>query len=211
MTSEAEAAALGRSEIAPLPPGPFACILADPPWRFKTYGNNGDGRGAIRHYRTMTLDEIKELPVRDVAAPDCYLWLWVTGPHLRQGFEVLDAWGFKYSGIGLSWAKMKRRFGDPSVQKGQLILSDDLWHMGAGYTTRKNAELCLIARRGSPKRIDKGVRELIVAPVREHSRKPDEAHERIERMCAGPRLEMFARGGRPGWTVWGNETDKFGA
>jgi N6-adenosine-specific RNA methylase IME4 len=82
--------------------------------------------------------------------------------------------------------------------------------IGMGYSTRKQAELCLLFTRGKPKRLSKGVRHVIEAPRREHSRKPDETFTRIEALYAGPYLEMFAREGRPGWTAWGNQTDKFG-
>jgi N6-adenosine-specific RNA methylase IME4 len=186
----------------PLPEGPFACILADPAWRFAVRSPKGNGRSAVRHYQTMSLEEIKALSVGAVAAKNAWLFLWTTGPHLRQAFDVIDAWGFRYSGLGFTWAK---------TRKGEtpLFLDASSWHMGTGYTTRKNVELCLLARRGAPERKARDVRELLIAARREHSRKPDEIYDRIERFCDGPRLEMFARQTRPGWSVWGNETTKF--
>lgn len=183
------------------PGGKYACIHADPPWRWKTWSEKGlDGRP--QHYRRMTLAEIMAMPVAAVAAPDSFLFLWITGPSLRKGFSVMDAWGFKYSGIGFSWLKLNPR-------AGTLFFDERSFFMGGGFTTRKNIELCLVGRRGSPKRISKGVREVIISPRREHSRKPDQTIERIEKFCAGPYLELFARTERPGWTVWGDQIGKF--
>jgi N6-adenosine-specific RNA methylase IME4 len=112
----------------------------------------------------------------------------------------MQEWGFRYSAIAFTWVKLKR----DHVLTGERDL-----HVGLGYTTRKNTELCLLARRGSPKRRSTKVRELIVSPRREHSRKPDEIHERIEQYCAGPYVELFARSSRKGWRTWGAEATKF--
>ena len=178
-----------------LPRGHFGAVLADPPWKFVTFSERGQGRSASRHYKVMTFEEIASLPVRDVAACDGWLFLWVPGPHLPLGLQLIERWGFRYSGFGFVWAKQ-----NPSGVG---------WHMGNGFTTRKNAELCLLGRRGKPRRNSKGVRELIVSPRRKHSQKPDEQYARIEHFCSGPYLELFARQRRPGWTAWGDELDKF--
>jgi N6-adenosine-specific RNA methylase IME4 len=157
----------------------------------------------------MGLDDIKALPVGSLAAKDgCHLFLWVTGPCLPLAFGVIEAWGFRYSAVAFTWAKLKRSHG----RSVSLISTADLareFHVGLGLTTRKNAEFCLLARRGNAKRVAKNVRELIVAPVREHSRKPDEIFERIESYCVGPYVELFARASRPGWDTWGAESTKF--
>lgn len=187
----------------PLPSGPFQTIAADPPWAFKAFSDKGLDRSAERHYDTMKLPAIKALPVGDVAAKDCHLFLWTTGPHMPQALEVMKAWGFKYSGIGFVWIKLNK--GAPA-----FWLNERDFFTGMGYTTRKNAEICLLGRRGSPKRLRKDIHELIIAPRREHSRKPDAFHERVEQYAPGPFLEMFAREQRPNWTAWGNETFKFG-
>lgn len=187
----------------PLPPGPFGVILADPPWAYKTYSAKGLGRAAARHYVTMSADDLRALPVASVAAKDCHLFMWVTGPHLPQAFNLMNAWGFRYSGIAFTWAKLMKS------ESAALMFCRDSFRIGMGYTTRKNTELCLLGRRGSPKRKCKAVRELIIAPVREHSRKPDEARQRIEQYADGPYLEMFARTTVPGWSAWGNETQKY--
>lgn len=205
----------------PLPMGPFRCILADPPWRFATFSAKGRDRcpdapmtrnesrqnNPSRHYDTMPLQDIKDLRVSDVAADDCLLLMWAVDPMIPEALEVGKAWGFTYKTIGFYWAKQRRitssrgkQFEDESKRQ---------FPMGTGYWTRANPETCLLFTRGAPKRVATDVRKLIVAPRREHSRKPDEAHERIEALVAGPYLEMFARTERPGWTTWGNQTDKF--
>ena len=190
-----------------LPNKKFNCILCDPAWTFKTRSAKGlDGRP--QHYKRMTLDEIKALDVAGCADKDCWLFLWTTGPHLPQAFEVIKAWGFKYSAMGFVWIKLNKNAKKISLFGKILICLSDIF-MGGGYTTRKNAEYCLLARRGSPKRLSKKVHEVIIEPRREHSRKPEEAYRRIEEYCKGPRLELFARHTRKGWTACGDETDKF--
>jgi N6-adenosine-specific RNA methylase IME4 len=171
----------------------FAGILADPAWRYRTWSERGTGRGAGMHYRTMSLEEIIAMAplVQSLAARDCVLLMWVAWPHLLEAGQVIEAWGFRYSTCGFDWAKL-----NPSGEG---------WHMGNGKWTRANTEPCLLASRGSPPRFGDDVRQLIVAPVGEHSSKPEEVHERIERLVPGPYLELFARRPRDGWTVWGNE------
>lgn len=193
--------------------GHFRCILADPPWHFRArtalqVGNWTSRRDAEKHYAVMGVEDIKALPVRDVAAKDAHLFIWTTGPCLRQTFEVMEAWGFRYSAVAFTWVKLKRSFNALQLRVLPTLESD--LHVGLGLTTRKNAEFCLLGRRGNARRNAKDVREIILSPVREHSRKPDEARSRIERYCDGPYLELFARDQRPGWTSWGNEIDKFG-
>jgi N6-adenosine-specific RNA methylase IME4 len=193
-----------------VPAGGFRCVYADPPWHFRArtavQTQNGS-RSVENHYGTMQLADIMALPVRDIAAKDAHLFIWTTGPCLRQTFDVIEAWGFRYSAVAFTWVKLKRSF-DAMQLRILPTLESDL-HVGLGLTTRKNAEFCLLARRGSARRNAKDVREIIMSPVREHSRKPDEAAARIERYCDGPYLEMFARAPRNGWSVWGNQTDKF--
>lgn len=199
--------------FADLPHKHFACVLADPPWHFKQMTalstENWEGRRDVeKHYDTMSLDEIKALPVGAVAARDAHLWLWTTGPFLPKAFDVIKAWGFRYSGTGFIWIKLKKTHG----RQLRFLSSGDMDReifCGLGLTTRKNAEFCLLARRGNARREAKDVREVILSPLREHSRKPEETYSRIERYCAGPRLELFARQSRPNWTTWGTEKTKF--
>lgn len=207
---------MSSDPFAGLPRGHFGAILADPPWHFRArtalqVGNPTGRRDAEKHYPVMSVEDIAALPVRQMAAKDAHLFLWITGPLLVEGkhIAIMKAWGFKPSSMGFTWIKLKRSY---TVAQLRLVpLADADLHVGLGLTTRKNAEFCLIGRRGNAKRLSKSVREIILAPVREHSRKPDEAYERIEAYCAGPYLELFARQRRPGWSAWGNEADRFGA
>jgi N6-adenosine-specific RNA methylase IME4 len=182
---------------------PYKVIVADPPWRYSVFSPKGEGRSATRHYATMRLADIKAMPVEGLAATDCHLFLWSTGPNLAQSFEVIEAWGFQYSSLAFTWAKLNPK---APVDGGWHYAS---FHVGMGHTTRKNAEFCLLGRRGSPKRLSKAVRELIISPRREHSRKPDESYARIEAYAAGPYVDLFARERRPGWDSWGDQTDRF--
>jgi N6-adenosine-specific RNA methylase IME4 len=166
-------------------------VLADPPWTFKTYSAKGKAKSPERHYDCMALADICALPVAQVAAPSSVLFLWTTGPHLQQAFKVIDAWGFTYKSMGFTWAKLNTQ------SLG--------FFKGLGYWTRGNAEFCLLATRGKPKRRSGGVNSLIVTPRREHSRKPDEIYSRIEKLLEGPYLELFARHEQLGWDAWGNE------
>jgi N6-adenosine-specific RNA methylase IME4 len=194
-----------------LPDGKFACIAADPPWHHASRSPKGQTRRSpSHHYPTMRLAEIAAMPVAQIAARDCHLWLWTTGPHLQQAFRVMEAWGFRYSSLGFVWITRHTRAGDVAAPGARPLFMDarDL-NWGPGYTTRQNAELCLLGRRGAPKRLAKDVFQVIVAPRREHSRKPDEFFPRVERYCGGPRLELFARERREGWTAWGNDVDHF--
>lgn len=193
--------------MIPLPEGPFGCVYADVPSHFQGHTDDIGNRDVRRHYQTMSLTEIEALPVADIAARDAHLFYWTTGPQLETAFRVIRTWGFRYSGIGFTWVKLKRSLTGPALRIARM--ADHNLHVGMGFTTRKNTEICLLARRGSPRRLAKDVREVILAPVREHSRKPDEARERIERYCAGPYIELFARDRRSGWTSWGNDVDHF--
>lgn len=179
-----------------LPEGKYAAILADPPWLFGTWGLHPSGRSAEKKYGCMTVDEICELPIGDLCADDAVLFLWVCWPHLAQSLSVIGAWGFTYKTEAFSWVKVL-----PDTPRKPRI--------GLGYWTRANTDPCLLATRGNPKRLHKDVGQVIAEPIREHSRKPDCVHDRIERLVAGPYLELFGRANRPGWTVWGNEVGKF--
>ncbi|MES2903247.1 MAG: MT-A70 family methyltransferase [Pseudomonadota bacterium] len=201
--------------VAPLPQieGGWPVIMADPPWNFRSWVANANptsSRAAERHYRTMKLEEIMAMPVKQIAAKDAHLMLWITMPFLAAGVHVplMKAWGFKPSSSAFVWMKLKRKAG---VQY-ELITIGELnrfLHIGMGHTTRKNVEVCLLGRRGNARRVSKAVLEPIITPVREHSRKPDEAYERAMEYAAGPYLELFSREEREGWTTWGNETGKF--
>ncbi len=174
-------------------PHHYGVLVADPPWQFATYSVKGKGRSAEAHYDCMTLNSIKALPVTEWAARDCVLFLWTTDPMLPQALKVIEAWEFQYKTVGFYWAK--------TVKNGAI------YPIGTGYWTRANPELCLLATRGKPKRLSRSVRKLIVSPRREHSRKPNEVYDRVEALCVGPYLELFARSRREGWDSWGLESD----
>lgn len=184
------------SNFAELPRRRYRVILADPPWFF-----SAGTKGRPQHYKRMRDRELMQMPVQTLAHPDgCWLFMWCTSPKVESVFPIAHAWGFKYSGRGFIWIKTLEGNGDmPRLHNGQ------------GFTTRKNAEDCWLFRRGQPKRNAKDVHEVIIAPVREHSRKPDEHYKRIQRFCSGPRLELFARQERPNWDAFGNQVGKFDA
>jgi N6-adenosine-specific RNA methylase IME4 len=168
----------------------FPVIYADPPWPFSAWSELANCH-VTGHYETCTIDEINALPVAPLAADDAVLLLWVTMPNLPTAFEIIAAWGFKFSTCGFTWVKQKR--------------SGDGLHKGQGYWTRSNAELCLLAIKGKPTRISEDVHQVVLAPVGEHSAKPEEVRRRIERLFEGPYLELYGRKTVPGWTVWGDE------
>jgi N6-adenosine-specific RNA methylase IME4 len=173
----------------------FSVILADPPWNFQTYSAKGRDRNADKHYACMGLEDIKSLPVVDLAANNAVLFLWVSNPQLKDGLEVMEAWGFEYKTVAFTWVKTSKSGGFP---------------IGCGYWTRANPELCLLATRGKPKRVSAAVRQLVRSPRREHSRKPDRVRDDIVQLMGDvPRIELFARSRAPGWEAWGNETDFF--
>lgn len=200
----------------------YGVIYADPAWSFKGYAKSGaPQRADEQHYKTMTVEEMATLPVWQLAAPNCALLMWSTSSHLPQAIKLGRAWGFNYSSKAFSWAKLNKHAEathhgayidccqDGADMDAPRISDDKNWFMGMGYTTRRNTEDCWLFTRGKPKVLDHGVRELIVAPVREHSRKPDEAIDRIERLYGGPYCELFSRQQRAGWSSWGNEINKF--
>lgn len=194
-----------------LPNKKYAVIYADPPWQYKTYNEKGRSRcpdwrshkdAAAKHYETMTFEDIKNLPVSNMAADDCVLLVWVTMPFLQQAFEVIESWGFKYKTCGFAW--MKRNKNTPSL----FIDASDIF-MGTGYWTRSNCELCLLATKGKPKRQHADVPQALFTPLRQHSRKPTEVYERIERLLNGPYIELFSRTKRSGWDMVGDQLGKF--
>ena len=180
----------------------YNVVYADPPWTFATYSDKGKGRSAEAHYSCMGFADICKLPVAEWAARDSILLLWVTDPLMPRGLDLMEAWGFTYKTVGFYWAKLNK-------SATREAFDERSFFTGLGYWTRANPEMCLLGTRGSPKRLAKDVRRLVVTPRREHSRKPDEVYERIERLAAGPYLEVFAREGRPGWDAWGNQAGLF--
>jgi N6-adenosine-specific RNA methylase IME4 len=178
----------------------YGAILADPPWHFRNWSAKGTGRNAVSHYDCMDFAALAALPVADLAADDCVLFLWVTDPLLPRAFELIRAWGFEYKTVGFYWVKLNASGKHESD-----------FFTGLGYWTRANPEQCLLATRGKPKRKAKDVRRLMVERRREHSRKPDTTRNRIERLVRGPYLELFARETKAGWDCWGDQAGLFDA
>jgi N6-adenosine-specific RNA methylase IME4 len=201
------------------PPHPFAglrrayyrAITIDAPTHFRCrtalqVQNWNSRRGVEKHYATMSFDELAALPIKDLAHPDgCHLFEWTSAPHLPRACELIARWCFKYSSVAFTWVKLLRSL---NPDQFHLLTESDL-HKGLGLTTRKQTETVLLGRRGNCRRISKGVREVILAPVREHSRKPDEFYRRVECYCDGPFVDLFARERRPGWDTWGDQVDMF--
>lgn len=179
---------LGQTVI-PFPNKKYSIIYADPPWNYQNKGVNG---AASKHYYCPTFSELKSLPVSELAEKDCLLFLWATYPMLKEALELIEVWGFSYRTVAFTWVK-------------QNIRSDDFF-VGLGSWTRGNPEICLLAKKGAPKRVSKAVRQLVVSKREEHSKKPAEVRDRIVELCGDlPRIELFARQKTPGWDVWGNE------
>jgi len=171
----------------------YNIIYADPPWRYRA-GADKSHRSPENHYPTMHTADISVLPVKDLAADDAILFMWATFPKLPDAFEVIKAWGFTYKTVGFVWVKQNKK-------------SHNLF-WGMGMWTRSNAELCLIATKGNPKRIDCGVHQVIISPIEEHSKKPHETRTRILQLVGDlPRVELFARQSPQGWDVWGNQVE----
>ena len=171
----------------------YHIIYADPPWNYKVWSEKGKGRSAENHYPTMKKEDIQNLPINQLANKNCILFLWVTAPCLIEGIELITKWGFTYKTVAFTWVKQNKK-------------ADSLF-MGNGYYTRANAEYCLLATKGKTIKVQShSVRQIILSRIREHSRKPDEARERIVELFGDiPRIELFARQYADGWDCWGNE------
>lgn len=171
----------------------YNIILADPPWSYKVWSNKGAGRSAESHYHTMDAQSIRNMPVKDIVDKNAVLLMWVTYPCLEEGLELIKAWGFKYKTCAFSWVKTNKKNNTPFV--------------GMGYYTRANNEICILATKGKPlQRQSKAVRQVILSPIREHSRKPDEVRDRIIDLFGDlPRIELFCRHPEQGWDSMGDE------
>lgn len=178
-----------------LTPLKYGAILADPAWKFRLYSEKGEHKSPQRHYRCMPLSEIQALPVDHLASRDCVLFLWATFPMLPEAIQTMSVWGFTYK-TGIAWAKQSK--------------TGKAWNFGPGYWVRSSAELLLIGTLGKPKPQARNQRNLIVQPVREHSRKPDEQYNIVENVARGPYCELFSRSDRHGWDSWGDQVGTYG-
>ena len=178
-----------------LPRKKYNIIYADPAWTFKTYSDKGKGKAPEKHYSCMKIEDIYNLPVGNISYKDCVLFLWVTYPLLKEGIKTIEEWGFTYKTCGFSWIKKNKK-------------SDSLF-WGLGYWTRANNEICLLGTKGKPKRVGKGVHQVVMSKIQRHSQKPDIVKDRIVELCGDvPRIELFARQATKGWDVWGNEVSE---
>lgn len=169
----------------------YNIIYADPPWKYEQNRLSG---AAEHHYPTMSFEELSALPVSGIAGKDCVLFLWVTFPQLPDALQLIRAWGFTYKTVAFVWLKTNRK--------------SHTWFYGLGFWTRGNAEICLLSVRGHPKRQAANIHQFIVSPVEQHSKKPDEARDKIVALMGDlPRIELFARQKTPDWDVWGNEVE----
>lgn len=177
----------------PLPDKKYGIIYADPPWSYRVWTAKGGHKSASAHYQTSSTKDIATLPISNIADENCALFLWATYPNLKDAINVMESWGFTYKTVAFTWIKTYKN-GNPFV--------------GLGYWTRANAEICLLGTKGHPKRIDKGVRQVVISEKREHSRKPDEVRDRIVKLMGSsiPKIELFARQTFGDWDCWGNET-----
>lgn len=171
----------------------YQIIYADPLWSYRDKALSGN-RGACCKYSVQSKDWIDNLPIRNISDKDCVLFLWVTMPKLNECWDLIKNWGFEYKTVAFTWVKRNKK--------------SNSWFWGMGRWTRANAELCLLATKGKPKRVNAGIHSIIDSRIREHSQKPDEVRIEIENLMGDlPRIELFAREKSPGWDVWGNEVE----
>jgi N6-adenosine-specific RNA methylase IME4 len=182
------------SDYLPFPDKKYKIIYADPPWAYSDKLLFSK-QGASSNYSVQSKEWIDNLPVSTIADDDCALFLWVTMPKLNECWELISKWGFTYKTVAFTWIKKNK--------SGKGIF------LGLGRWTRGNAEVCLLAVKGKPKRIDASVRQVVMTRLEYHSKKPDIVRNRIVKLMGNlPRIELFARRSAPGWDAWGNEVDK---
>tara|TARA_R100000656_G_scaffold47486_1_gene38438 strand:- start:44 stop:607 length:564 start_codon:yes stop_codon:yes gene_type:complete len=184
--------------MIPFPDKKYNIIYADPAWSYKDkrsgsgYKNPNGAGGARKHYKDMEIDEICNLPVKQIADDNCMLFLWTTSSLLNLGFDVINSWGFKYKTVGFVWVKMTKDYKKP--------------YSGMGYYTNQNAEFCLIGLKGKYWREQRNIKQIIQHHREQHSKKPDVVRDNIVKLCGDlPRIELFARETAEGWDSWGNE------
>ncbi len=172
----------------------YGIIYADPPWKYNSRVNHKTRfrGGACGHYDLMPMKDIESLPISELAAENCVLFLWTTFPYLEEQIKLFSKWGFKYKTLGFSWIKTNPKNGKP--------------FFGVGYYAKSNCEVCLMGIKGKMKPVNNTISSCIISPRREHSRKPDEVRQRIVELFGDiPRIELFARQAADGWDCWGNE------
>ena len=188
--------------MIPFPKKKYNIILADPPWHYK-FGQSSS-RYIINKYDTMNAEDIKKLPVNNVADENSVLLMWTTFPKLKDAIPTIESWGFEYKTNAFTWIKTNKRQ-NPNQTSFLPVDPDLFW--GMGYYTRSNAEICLLATKGNPlKRLTHNIHSVVVSPIEEHSKKPNIIRENIVKLFGDlPRIELFARQRAEGWDAWGNE------
>lgn len=180
----------------------YYIIYADPPWNYTNKSLNRGG--AERHYRTMTIDKLKLLPIKNISLDSSILFMWTTFPKIQEGLELIKTWGFEYKTVAFVWIKTNKRTDIAQTSFLPQDNFDSFW--GMGRWTRSNAEICLLGTKGNPKRLNCDVHSVIYSPIEKHSKKPNEARKRIIRLVGDvSRVELFARQKKEGFDVWGNE------
>jgi ParB-like chromosome segregation protein Spo0J len=178
-------------------------IYADPPWAYESTKCEG---AAERVFNTMKVDELKAMAplIQALTAKDCALLVWGTWPQLLYALEVIAAWGFKYMTAAFVWVKTNPSTDD--VESVEKLNPEDVY-TGLGFRSRSNVEFVLLGERGKPLPLANDIKQVVIAPRGRHSAKPEEVRRRIERLFAGPYLELFGRKPVEGWSVWGNEVE----
>ena len=178
--------------MIPFPKKKYNIIYADPAWHFKSWSKKGEEKAATRHYSCMSIKDIYNLPIKNIADDNCILFIWVIDPMLPEAITTIESWGFKYKTVAFTWVKQNKK--------------SDGYFTGLGYWTRANPEMCLLATKGKIKRLSKSIRQLFVSKIQEHSKKPDDIRNKIIQLVGDlPRIELFARQKVKGWDCWGNE------
>lgn len=169
----------------------YQIIYADPPWSYKGKMMNSS---VTDHYSVMSLDDICNLPVKNISDENCVLFMWVTLPKLNEFMKVVNSWGFEYKTTAFVWVKKNKK--------------SDSWFMGLGRWTRANPEICILATKGNIKRLRADIKQLQPFPIGKHSQKPEEFRKLITDLVGDlPRIELFARQKTEGWDSWGNEME----
>ncbi|MGI9229925.1 MAG: MT-A70 family methyltransferase [Gammaproteobacteria bacterium] len=184
-------------KLIPLPNKKYKIIYADPPWLYGFYGNKGrkvsDPKYKVAPYEGMNIEDIKQLPVKELAEKNSVLLMWITFPCLDWAKDVIEAWGFKYKTVAFTWVKRNKTGGG--------------YFTGLGNYTRANAEICLLATRGKGCKVqNRTISQIVDTPVSAHSKKPDVIRKKIIKLFGDlSRIELFARTPIHGWDVWGND------
>lgn len=177
----------------------YSIIYADPPWQYKDKRCSG---ACENHYNTMNINDLCNLPIEQISADDCILFMWATYPLLPEAIKLIEAWGFQYKTIGFQWIKTNKKITNP------LFFRLNNLFFGLGRWTRGNTEPCLIATKGKIKRLNNSISQIVLSPIENHSKKPDIVREKIVSLVGDlPRIELFARKKTDGWDVFGNEIE----